>query len=304
MSKKMLSIAVLGLFLIIMLPIISRASFMNHAVNTKDSKKIKVIVSFNAMREFTQAVGGSKVNITTIIPDGTEPHDFEPKARDLMELNQAQVFIYNGLDMETWVDKALNIIDNIKLIKVEASKGFSHLSSSSTAEAAAYDPHVWLSIKGAEYEANSIKDALIKADSKNKNYYSNNYNVFYRKLEALYKTYNDKFGRISNKNFVTGHAAFAYLCRDFGLKQNSVEGVFAEGEPSIKKLKDLIDYCKGNKIKTIFVEDMVSPRVSQTLANEVGAKAVKICTLESKDGDKNYLQSMSDNLAKIYSSLK
>ena len=94
------------------------------------------------------------------------------------------------------------------------------------------------------------------------------------------------------------------MARDFGLKQNSVEDVFAEGEPSAKKLKELTDYCKAEKINTIFVEDMVSPKVSETLAKEVGAKAVKIYTLESKEDGKTYIQSMQANLEKIYASLK
>lgn len=163
---------------------------------------------------------------------------------------------------------------------------------------------MWLSLKGAEIEAKNVKNALIKADPVNKDFYEANYQTFYNQLETLYQEYNQKFQSVKSKNFVTGHAAFAYLARDFGLKQSSVEDVFAAGEPSAKKLKELTDYCKTNHIKTIFVEDMVSPKVSETLANEVGAKAEKIYTLESKEENKDYLQSMRDNLEKIYQSLQ
>lgn len=301
MLKKILAIVVLGLFIIGMVTLTSCTSSVN---KTDSSKKIHIVVSFNAIREFAQAVGKDKVDVATIIPNGTEPHDFELKARDLLQLNQADIFVYNGLDMEAWADKAISIMNNKKLIVVEASKGYKQLNSQTLEATGKYDPHVWLSLTGAEYEAKSIMNALIKVDPANKNYYSRNYNDFYKNLEGLLKTYNKKFSSLKNKNFVTGHAAFAYLCRDFGLKQNSVEGVFAEGEPSIKKLKNLIDYCRASKIKTIFVEDMVSPRVSETLANEVGAKAIKIYTLESKEDNKDYLQSMESNLTKIYDSLK
>lgn len=281
---------------------------------TKDSKKVsvdkntksklQVVVSFNAMREFAQAIGKDKVEITTVVPNGTEPHDFEPKARDIEELSNADVFVYNGLGMESWADKALQIIDNKKLIVVEASKGINTISSGVTNDSGSYDPHVWISLKGAETESKNIKNALVKADPSDKKYYEKNYTEFYNSLEKLFNEYNKKFINASSKNFVTGHAAFAYFCRDFGLKQNSVEGVFAEGEPSAVKLKELIDNCKINKIKTIFVEDMVSPRVSETLASEVGAKAVKIYTVESKEDNKNYLQTMEGNLERIYDSLK
>ena len=270
--------------------------------------KLKVAVSFNAMREFAQAIGKDKVEIQTIIPDGTEPHDFEPKANDLENLNTASVFIINGLGMEkAWVDKALEAVDNKKLLVVEAAKGVTPITNTDLDEIeehGQYDPHVWLSIKGAEIEAKNIKDAFITADPANKAFYEKNYTEFHNQLEQLYNDFDPQFKSVSNKKFVTGHAAFAYLAQDFGLVQNSVEDVFAEGEPSAKKLKELTDYCQDHKIKTIFVEDMVSPKVSEALANEVGAKAEKIYTLESKENNKDYIQSMRDNLEAIYNSLQ
>lgn len=272
--------------------------------NSNNSNKLKVVVSFNAMKELTYAIGKNKIQIVNMTPNGTEPHDFEPKTRDILALQDAKVFIYNGLDMESWVDKTLKSIDNKSLVKVEASNGIQPIKNASSNEHGIYDPHAWLSLKAAEIESKNIKDALVKADPKNKSYYEKNYSDFKTQIDNLYDEYNNKFKNIKNKSFVTGHAAFGYLCRDYGLNQESVEDVFAEGEPSTKKLADLITYCKKNNVKTIFVEDMVSPKVSNTLAREVGAKVEKIYTVESKEDGKNYLQSMQYNLEKIYNSLK
>ncbi|MBU3177239.1 metal ABC transporter substrate-binding protein [Clostridium estertheticum] len=272
--------------------------------NVKSQSKVKVVVSFNAMREITTAIGKDNVDIVTMIPNGTEPHDFEPKARDLEGLSTAKIFVYNGFGMESWVDKVLESVDNKNLISVDASKGSTSIGNTEKTENGQYDPHLWISLKGAKNQAKNVKDALIKTDPSNKAYYEKNYNDFALKLDTLYNEYDKKFKTVSNKNFVTGHAAFAYLCRDFGLKQNSVEDVFAEGEPSAKKLKELTDYCKKNKIKTIFVEDMVSTKVSDALAKEVGAKVEKIHTIESKEDNKDYLTCMKENLDMIYSSLK
>jgi zinc transport system substrate-binding protein len=305
--KKMAFCCLLAL---ILLGVFTGCGVTSDSKATKQEKngKLEVMVSFNAMKEIVEAVGQDKVEVKTIIPNGTEPHDFEPKASDIEGLHGAKIFVYNGFDMEkSWVDKALEAADNKNLIVVEAAKGAEPLPATGAEEiesGAQADPHIWLSLKGAEIEAKNVKDALISADSANKDFYEANYQTFYNQLETLYQEYNQKFQSVENKNFVTGHAAFAYLSRDFGLKQNSVEDVFAAGEPSAKKLKELTDYCKTNNIKTIFVEDMVSPKVSETLANEVGAKAEKIYTLESKDDNKDYLQSMRDNLEKIYQSLK
>lgn len=277
--------------------------------NTSSGKdeKVNVVVSFNAMREFAQAVGKDKVNIVTMIPDGTEPHDFEPKPSDIKSLSNAKIFIYSGFGMESWAEKVIKSSGNSNLVAVQASDGSTPIENKDEDEIkehGKYDPHLWLSLKGAQNEAKNIKDALVKVDPSNKSYYEKNFNDFSKELDTLYNEYDGKFKAVKNKGFVTGHAAFAYFCRDFGLKQESVEDVFAEGEPSTKKLTELIDYCKKNNIKTVFVEDMVSPKVSNTLASEVGAKVEQIHTIESREKDKDYIECMKENLDMIYNSLK
>ena len=316
MSKKLVAL----LLSLLMIPAFSACSNTNSSstagsnaesgtasqTSAVKSKKIKVSVTFNAMKEFTEAVGKDKVEISTIIPDGTEPHDFEPKAKDLTELSSAQVFVYSGFGMEAWADKAIEAANNKNLVAVEASKGATPIQNTDAGEVkehGQYDPHIWISLKGAETEAKNIRDGLIKADPSSADYFNQNCDSFVAQLESLYSEYNTKFQTTKSKSFVTGHAAFAYLCRDFGLKQNSVEDVFAEGEPSAQKLAGLVDYCKKNNVKTIFVEDMVSPAVSQTLAKQVGAKVKQIYTIESGEDNKTYLERMKSNLNEIYDSL-
>lgn len=91
--------------------------------DAKGTGKLQVAVTFNAMKQFAQAVGKDKISVYTVIPDGTEPHDFEIKARDLVQIAKAKVFVYNGMDMEAWVPGALASVGNGKLIACDASKG-------------------------------------------------------------------------------------------------------------------------------------------------------------------------------------
>lgn len=270
-------------------------------------RKIKVSATFDAMKEFTAAVGKDKVEISTIIPDGTEPHDFEPKAQDIAALSEADVFVYSGLGMESWVRETVNAADNEDLVIVEASKGADAIQNTEPEEIkehGQYDPHIWLSLKGAVLEVKNIKDGLVLADPANKDYYEKNCDDFVAQLESLYSEYNGKFQSAAKKSFVAGHAAFGYLCRDFGLEQNSVEDTFSAGEPSAQQLIELVEYCKENQVTTIFAEEMASPDVSETLAREVGAKVETVYTVESYEDNMTYLERMSDNLSKIYESLK
>lgn len=289
--------------------------------------KLAVSVSFNAMAEFTKAVGKDKVDVSVIIPAGTEPHDFEPKAADIAKLSKASVFVYNGLGMENWVDKAIEAADNNKLIIIDSSINCDliktnedeHESDHEDADEHSdeeeheeeedghhhgeYDPHLWLSLKNAQIQVQNIADGLSNADPDNKTFYQENATEYIEQLNTLYEEYKDKFASLENKHFVTGHAAFNYFCRDFGLEQNSVEDVFSEGEPSSKQLAELVEYCKEHNVKTIFAEEMASPLVSQTLANEVGAEVQTIHTIESPEDEMTYLERMKDNCEKIYQSL-
>ena len=246
----------LAVFLLILSSILtlsacnSNASKETTPVTVEDSNseqiKLDVVVSFDAMREFVEAVGKDKVNVQSIIPNGTEPHNFTPKASDLELLSAAKLFVYSGMGMESsWVDKTLGAIENSDLVVVEAAQGITPIKLTdpeAIKEEGEFDPHVWLSLKNAEIEALNIKEALIKVDPSNETFYEANYTEFYDQLETLYNDYTPKFSSLENKNFVTGHAAFGYLCREFGLNQNSVEDVFASGEPSAKKLRELVEY--------------------------------------------------------------
>lgn len=272
-----------------------------------DESRVKVVVSFNAIKEFVQAVGKDKVAIITLIPDGTEPHDFQPTTRDMQALHTADLFIYNGAGMENWVDTATKAASNKNLQVIEASTGVDLIALDDPAEIkehGAYDPHTWLSLANAQIQVQNIADALSAADKKNSGFYQQNAAAYKQKLQKLLAKYQAKMHKLPAKNFVTGHAAFAYLCRDLGLEQSSVEDVFASGEPSAKSLSELANFCKANSVKTIFVEEAVSPKTSQTLAKEVGAKTQPIHTLESSEGTLTYLDRMEENLDAIYQGLK
>jgi len=123
-------------------------------------------------------------------------------------------------------------------------------------------------------------------------------------VDELLKEYIEKFSKVKNKHFVTGHAAFGYLCRDFDLKQNSVTDIFNENEPNPKELAKLVEYCREHNVRVIFTEEAASPLVSKTLATELGAKVEKIYTIESPEDNKSYLERMKTNLMRIYENLK
>ena len=266
--------------------------------NDEGNKKVNIMVSVYPLKEFADKIAGDKAEVSCMVPDNMEPHDYEPKTKDFEALIKSDAFIYNGLGLETWVDQVKSVIGDKELRIVDSSEGVEVRK-----EGDVIDPHSWLSLKEAEQQAENIKDTLVEIDEDNKAYYEENYDAFVGELESLYNEYKEKFDNLSTKDFVTGHAAFGYLCRDFGLQQKSVENLFAEGEPTPKQLEQLVTFCKENNIKTVFSESLASPKVSETLAKEVGAEVVPILTLESNEDDKSYVEAMRYNLEEIYKCL-
>ena len=184
----------------------------NDAPKERAGKKMQVVTSFNAMSEFAKAIGGDKVEVSTIIPDGTEPHDFELKPENMKQLASAQVFVYNGLGMEPWAQQAIDAAKNDKLVSVKASDGVEAIKNTDPDEIkehGAEDPHAWLSLKNAKIEVKNIKDAFGKRQILLvRTYYEKNYNDYVAKLDAMIQKYEGQFAKAPHKNFVTGHAAF------------------------------------------------------------------------------------------------
>ena len=291
--------------------------------------KVAVAATFDAMKELTEIVGKDKVYVHTIIPPGVEAHDFEPKAGDLKFLMQAKAVVYNGLGMEPWLTDALHAVkqDNIKTIcasngikPIELAEGHHHHHhhhhedghdhdehdhdhDDDDHDHEAVDPHAWLSLESAKVMVKNIADGLSEIDPANAAFYKGNAEAFITEADTLLTQYRSNFAQVTHRRFVTGHAAFGYLCRDFNLEQNSVEDVFSAGEPSAQQLAKLADYCNQYGIKVVFSENAASPQVSATLAKEVGASVQTIYTIESAEDGLSYMERMTSNIKKIYKSL-
>lgn len=290
--KKLICI-MLGIFC--MLSLVACGNKQGDKV-TKDDGKVNVVTSFYGMKALVEEIGGEKVNMYNITPEGSEPHDFEPKAKDIKLIEEGDIFVYNGAEMEHWVEKTLKAISNKNLVVVEASKDVEIIKN----EEGKQDPHTWLGLSSSKIEANNIKNALIEKDANNKEYYEKNYNEFIKKIEVIEKEYGEKYKALKNKDFITGHETFGYLCKDLGIVQKSIEGLFAEGEPSPKQMEELIKYCKENNVKVIFVEDLISPELSDTLAREIGGSTIKIYTLHSTEDNKSFSEVLRYNVETIY----
>ena len=288
--------------------------------NFHNEEKLAIVTTIYPMYDFTLNIAGDKAEIINLVPAGTEPHDFELSASDMRLIEKADIFIYNGAGMEHFVDKTLAAVSNKDLVIVEAAGELDLLVTDShhdhgreahdenDAEEKT-DPHTWLSIENAIAESEAIKETLIKLDGKNADYYEANFQVYKGKLEGLAARYKEELSDMSHDTIVVAHEAFGYLCNEYGLKQEAVEGLTADSEPDAARMKEIIEFCKENNIKIIFFEELVSPKVAETIANEIGAETMLLnpvegLTAEQMEEGLDYIGIMEQNLEALKKALQ
>lgn len=306
---KKFSLIVLILISVFVLVLTVACNVKNTPDNTAVNNRLKVYTSFYPMYDFAKKIGGDKIELVNLVPSGTEPHDWEPTPGDIASLEKANIFIYSGAGMEGWVDKVLGSINNKNLLVVEASKGLSLIKNADENEELEYDPHVWLNPILAKQQMEAIKNALVTADSANKDFYENNFKENAKKIDDLDKEYRDTISTFARKDIVVAHEAFGYLANAYGLKQVAIEGLSAEAEPTPARMAEVAEFARKNNVKYIFFEELVNPKVAQAIANEVGAKTEKLNPLEGLSQEetsagKEYFSVMKDNLQTLSKALK
>lgn len=259
--------------------------------DNKSSSKLQVYTSIYPMYDFTLKIAGDKADVYNMTPSGVEPHDFEITAKDIANLENADIFIYNGEGMEHWADRVITLLKTNVIVK--ASEGISIIEDNKY-----LDPHVWLYPLNAKKEMENIKNAFVKIDDKNKDYYEENYKKYAKEFDDLDESYKNL--KVQNTNFVVSHGAFSYLAKAYGLNQIAVLNN-PDFEPDLKTMANIIDFVKNNNIKTVFYEEFSGPKVIKNIADATGAKVLPLNPIESlseikiKDGA-DYFSIMKENL--------
>lgn len=275
------------------------------AKSTED--RIRIIASFYPLYEFASNVGGDKAEVSSFVPIGIEPHDWEPSTSNILELKNAQLFIYNGVGMEPFVKKLIDSGEYTNVKFVETSKGITLIKSDDEHDdetQLVYNPHIWLDPILAKHQVTMIKDAIIESDPKNKQYYEDNADRYITKLENLDLKIRNELANCKKDTFVPFHNAYTYFANRYGLNVFPLSGISPESEATAAELQQFVDFIKENQIKVIYSEELIDPKLAQTLANEVGAQVLTFSPIEGLTNEElqnnmTYLQKMEQNLESL-----
>jgi zinc transport system substrate-binding protein len=251
-----------------------------------ETPRLRVVTSLYPVYDFARNIGKQRVELSLLLPPGVEPHSFEPRPADIVNLNKADIFIYTNKFMEPWVGDIIKGIDNNKAMLLDSSKGIvfmeekdedrDHKGRGSHRDAHIHegmDPHIWLDLDNAIKMVDTIRDAFIQKDHTGREFYTKNADEYKAVLRELDRRFQTGLSSCKKKVFITGgHFAFGYLARKYGLTYISAYGFSPDAEPTPGQLVKITKLLKQQGLKYIFHEELLMPRVADTLAKETGAQ--------------------------------
>ena len=256
------------------------------------SGKKTIVAAFYPLAFAAARIGGSGFHVDNLTPPGSEPHDLELTPKAVARIESAGVILYLSHGFQPAVSKAVEQA-NGKRIDVLAGLPL-HQSNE---EGLTADPHVWLDPVLFQRIVRKIGAAL-----------SRPVGPLVAQLRALDRDYRAGLRSCTRREIVTSHAAFGYLGRRYGLQQVPITGLAPESEPTAQQLAHVVDVVRRTHATTVFFETLVSPRLADTVAREVGAKTAVLDPIEGltpseeSHGD-TYLTLMRKNLAALREAL-
>lgn len=283
MDKRRLLIVIV--ILIFVAGILNYVAIKNSS-NSNLNRKIGVGVSIGPEVEWVNAVGGDKVHVTLMVPEGADPHTYEPLPNQLTQVSNAKMYVEIGspLEFETnYMDKIKSA--NPNMLIVNASEGIQLIPNAAENESTTMDPHDWVDPKNAMIMVNNIYNGLVQVDPADKDYFQKNRDSYLAQLKQLdentIKILKDKNGT----DILVYHPAFGYYAKDYNLTQ--VGAMLNDEEPSPQRIATMVNIAKQNNITVLYNEPQYDPKFMQSIASQVGGQVLTV-----NDLDEHYIQNM------------
>ena len=284
-------------------------------------EKLTVSASFYPLAFLAERIAGDAAIVTQVIPSGVEPHDYEPTPQQLSAVYDSKVLVMNGQGLDPWAEKSRDQLTSRGIFMIVATEGADLLSAvpeeeehegeeeEEHHEEGEYDPHVWLDPVQMRSVAVRVRDAFIAADSANAEIYRANADSLIADLNALHARFRSNLQSCAQNKAIVSHNAFRYLAKRYNFETLALAGLSPDEEPSPKKIAEIIETAKREKLKVVFFETLVSPKLAESVANGAGAQTLVLSPIEGltseevADGE-NYLTIMQRNADNLVTALE
>ncbi|OEF99431.1 hypothetical protein BHF71_01970 [Vulcanibacillus modesticaldus] len=287
----------------------SKSDVQNQEIMQNNKAKINIKTTAYVLADLSKRIGGDYVDVINLIPSGISPHDYEPTIKDMTGIMKGDIFLYNGAGLEVWIEKVILNLEGtgVKVVNASRNVDFLEVVDDERSEKGeedyryAVDPHVWLNPLNALMQAEEIKNTLKEIDANNAEIYEANFQKLKKEIIDLDREYIEQLKDVKRRDFFVSHAAFGYLAKRYDLEQHSISGIVPEDEPSPTELAEIIKSAKELDINYILVDPKDFTKISEVLADEIGAKIEYIYTIGSLSENElqtglDYIKLMRKNL--------
>jgi zinc transport system substrate-binding protein len=269
---------------------------------TEQSSKLDVVAGFYPLQFAAERIGGERMVVVNLVQPGAEPHDLELKPSQIEQIAKADLVVYLK-SLQPELDKAVEGNNKDKLLDVTT---ISPLEQGAGAEEeGGLDPHVWLDPVRFAAIVDAIGARAAQLDSAHAAEYTSRTAALHSELAKLDSEFATGLKTCQRHEIVTSHAAFGYLAKRYGLKQIALTGLSPEEEPKPEHLSEVTKQAKELGATTIFFETLVSPKIAETVAREVGTKTAVLDPIEGLESGstEDYLSVMRSNLKALRDAL-
>ena len=285
--------ALLGLVLFIVV-----AGCGGPPAESRTSSKPRVAAAFYPLAFVVKRIGRDGIELTNLTPPGAEPHDVELTSDQVVALSQADLLVYVGGGFQPAVEGAAG--DAARAVDVlEAGE----VRSAGASEAGRNDPHVWLNPAQMSEIAGVVADELSDIDPGRSSDYRRNAAELRDALAVLDRDFEQGLSDCRRRDLVASHTAFGHLAERYGLRQVGIAGLDPGSEPSPQRVAEIAEFVRARDVTTIFFEELLSPRLAETIAEETGARTAMLNPLESPPQRGDYLSAMRANLDALRAAL-
>lgn len=285
------------------------------AVTLGEGERLQVVATTSIVGDVVQNVGGGLIDLSVLMPAGTDPHSFEPTPQDVAAVADAHVVFANGAGLEEFLEPLLESADENATV-VPVSYGIELLQLQGGGEEehdqhGGVDPHVWFDPNNVAVWALNIAHVLSTLDPNNAGVYEENAAAYTVELERLDSWIREQLAQVpeENRKLVTDHASFSYFAQRYGFEQvgSVLPGYSTLAESSAQELAELEDAIIQADVKAVFVGLTVNPDLAQRVADDTGTRLVFLYTgsLSEPGGPAdNYLAFMRYNVSAIAEALR
>lgn len=258
--------------------------------------KFKVVTTFTVIADMTRNVAGDAATVESITRPNTEIHNYQATPGDLRRAQNADLVIYNGLNLEIWFDKFFSNLSNIPVATI--TDGIQPLGISQGPYAGKPNPHAWMSASNAVIYIENIRKALVEHDPANASTYNANAKTYAEQVLNAVTPFRERLKSLSpdQRWLVSSEGAFSYLARDFDLKEAYLWPMNADGQGTPQQIRSLIDLVKENNIRAIFSESTVSAKPAMQVARETGASYAGVLYVDSLSSEEGPVPTYIDLL--------